>query len=657
MIIKEINVFNLGVYKGQHSIQIEPYTNKPVILFGALNGSGKTTLLEGIQIALYGKSAKTQGRAKKSYEEYLSSLINRDIHKKHGASVEVIFTVNINSIPSEIKITRSWKETEKGIQEFCNIVQDGIDDPNASDRASEFVEEIIPSEISNLFFFDGEMIDGYSQPEQSKFLIQKGIHTLLGINNINNLVKSLKTIEQRKSKNLSKEHDELSTENEEREAFEIEKKKDGLRQDLSSVNNELDLIEKKLNENKDQLKQQGHEIFKKRDVLKNNLKNLESQSSLIHNQMKEVAYEQFPLSIMEEEILELADSVNKMDGFSPKSLTLIEEEFNKLIKSNIFSDVDKKSIEEYKKERLEDISKSFGSYAYDLDASILPTKDDFKVIKNKIKNLLNEYEDTHLEIDKVEKTINAVPDEDKIKPLIEEELELTKNKQTFEAKKTLLIEEIEKLGRQLDVLYADIQTKNDKKYALELDNIIDKKMIEKSVKTRTTLENFKAALIDKHIHSISDEISQCFNLLSRKKKLNLVFKINPNDFSLEVYKDNKGILEEYVTPTTWAAGEKQILGISILWALTKVAKMTFPIVIDTPLSRLDNSHRESVIKNYFPNASHQVLVFSTDTEINDELLKKLKPKVSYEYLIEYNNETNSSNFNKGYFNNDKRMSA
>ena len=217
MIIHEINIFNLGVYKGQHSINIEPKKDKPVILFGALNGAGKTTLLEGIQIALYGKSAKTNGRGNKNYEDYLRGLINRDTPEKHGASIEIIFTVNINSKPSKIKITRSWKAVGNKIKEFCNIVQDGLIDSDASDRASEFIEEIIPSEISNLFFFDGEMIDGYSQPEQSKILIQKGIYTLLGINTINNLSKSLSIVERRKVKTLSSDTQKISIEKEESE--------------------------------------------------------------------------------------------------------------------------------------------------------------------------------------------------------------------------------------------------------------------------------------------------------------------------------------------------------------------------------------------------------------------------------------------------------
>ena len=81
--------------------------------------------------------------------------------------------------------------------------------------------------------------------------------------------------------------------------------------------------------------------------------------------------------------------------------------------------------------------------------------------------------------------------------------------------------------------------------------------------------------------------------------------------------------------------------------------MNFPIVIDTPFSRLDSSHRDTVIRNYFPNASNQVLVFSTDTEIDDQLLKTIKPSVSFEYLIQYDGNTNSSSFHKGYFTNDK----
>ena len=89
MIINKIILKNFGIFFGSHEIDIKPQKNKPVILFGALNGSGKTTLLEGIQIALYGKSAQIDFRGKKNYYEYLKSLINNQANPKEGASIEL----------------------------------------------------------------------------------------------------------------------------------------------------------------------------------------------------------------------------------------------------------------------------------------------------------------------------------------------------------------------------------------------------------------------------------------------------------------------------------------------------------------------------------------------------------------------------------------
>ena len=86
MILDQITLSNFGIYKGDHTVDLKPATGKPIILFGAYNGSGKTTLLEGIQLALYGKAAKTSGRGKLSYDEYLRNLINRNVSRKTGAA-------------------------------------------------------------------------------------------------------------------------------------------------------------------------------------------------------------------------------------------------------------------------------------------------------------------------------------------------------------------------------------------------------------------------------------------------------------------------------------------------------------------------------------------------------------------------------------------
>jgi DNA sulfur modification protein DndD len=85
------------------------------------------------------------------------------------------------------------------------------------------------------------------------------------------------------------------------------------------------------------------------------------------------------------------------------------------------------------------------------------------------------------------------------------------------------------------------------------------------------------------------------------------------------------------------------------WALAKSSGKVLPTVIDTPLGRLDIPHREKLIANYFPKASNQVLIFATDAEISNEHYLSLKPYISKEYTINYDESSESSNFSNNYF--------
>jgi len=53
-----------------------------------------------------------------------------------------------------------------------------------------------------------------------------------------------------------------------------------------------------------------------------------------------------------------------------------------------------------------------------------------------------------------------------------------------------------------------------------------------------------------------------------------------------------------------------------LWGLARASARPLPAVIDTPMARLDAAHRQHLVERYFPNASHQVIVLSTDTEVD-----------------------------------------
>ena len=107
--------------------------------------------------------------------------------------------------------------------------------------------------------------------------------------------------------------------------------------------------------------------------------------------------------------------------------------------------------------------------------------------------------------------------------------------------------------------------------------------------------------------------------------------------------DGNEVLKESLS-----AGEKQLMVISILWALSICSKKKLPVIIDTPLSRLDSLHRTALITTYFPNAGEQTIILSTDSEINEGYYRLMKKNIGDEYTLNYNEETKSTSIIKGY---------
>ena len=109
-------------------------------------------------------------------------------------------------------------------------------------------------------------------------------------------------------------------------------------------------------------------------------------------------------------------------------------------------------------------------------------------------------------------------------------------------------------------------------------------------------------------------------------------------------KDNRPIPKSDLS-----AGEKQIYAISMLWGLAKTSGRPLPIIIDTPLGRLDTDHRRLLTEHYFPFASHQVIILSTDSEIDQVYFRGLRQSISQAYRLDFSTEENGTKVNSGYF--------
>jgi DNA sulfur modification protein DndD len=131
------------------------------------------------------------------------------------------------------------------------------------------------------------------------------------------------------------------------------------------------------------------------------------------------------------------------------------------------------------------------------------------------------------------------------------------------------------------------------------------------------------------------------------RKLTLVERIliDPATFAITLF-DATG---HGVAKQRLSEGEKQIFAIAVLWGLARASVRPLPAVIDTPMARLDAAHRRHLIERYFPNASHQVVIFSTDTEVDRQAYLALQPHIARAYHLRYDEGARRTVGEEGYF--------
>ena len=96
-------------------------------------------------------------------------------------------------------------------------------------------------------------------------------------------------------------------------------------------------------------------------------------------------------------------------------------------------------------------------------------------------------------------------------------------------------------------------------------------------------------------------------------------------------------------------GERQIFILALYWAIIEISGQNIPFVIDTPYARIDANHRREISEKFFPNISDQVIILSTDEEINEEYYKIVKPYVSKEYMLINDENENRTTIKNNYF--------
>lgn len=632
---------------------------KSIFLIGGMNGAGKTAIMEGISYCLYGGKAEDIYRA-----------INRKSLALGNASVSFELEIEMDDF-TPLVVKRSWSAgtidspKARDLEERLVVVKDGkrVSVQNKQ-MWQDFIRATIPPGITQFFFFDGEKIQEIAADDHSEIRLKSSLEAALGIEYINKLSSDLLYIKQEERKGFI----EISDEDLEFKESELKLQKSK----LSKMNKEREELKDELQEFKDL-----HEDAKKRFVANFNMEpetkdtiretekrriQISNNISQLDNQIKALSEKYLPYSLLGGMFSGIKEQIESERESA--QVEAIRENAGQLAKRIV------RAVEEPEpiyRETLSEVKMQ------ELERRIymLLSKDTSPNAANKILNLSDR--DAAKILQKIEELEKS--DVFLLQPLLEERQELESalkavedvlrngvstqsEKDIFEQIQTEIEGYITQIGRkteQLRILEEDILSlqKKVKDLEIEIERLYEKHNVSKSKADfieecdaiSGLLNQFVVRMRKNKIYLLQEKTFEMYKLLSSKSGLIKDIAINDKTYEITIM-DRNG---QEIKKSGLSAGEKEVFALALLWGLAQTSELKLPIIIDTPLSRLDSTHRDNIVRNYFPNAGQQVIILSTDTEIDNDYYKILKNNLSGAASLVFNQKQELTSVQSGYF--------
>lgn len=669
MILHKLTLNNFGLFRGSQTIKLTPNGTGPIILIGGMNGSGKTTLLEAVKLCLYGRRSLGPRVSSNEYHEYLSSMIHRNPPSDlplNYASVSLDFEYVRGGEKKNYRVDRSWKQQSKSsrsIKEDLTVYENNrLDLEIDTSHWQDYINELVPVSASRFFFFDGEDIQKLVDDSSHDQFLAESIKALLGLNLVDRLHSDLRIYANRLIKSdspvsMQEEINELES-----EIASLNMSLADLERHRESLLNRIEKSDAQIARQESRITAEGGSYAEMREGLNLRQGQLLADIEAFENDIRLLCEELFPFSLVPDLLKKLRGRLLKeieLDEWEAENRALNKQ--NKQLLEDITSDAFWDDVS-FSKAEIETLRTKFATRLK------IPSKrpkelQGFKKIRDRSPSeyasllewidlclneipqeflaLTHELKEAQSELQRVEEDLQRVPAEDVLKPMIEklstlnQKLgQLNKEVQTADESIRSLTYQIEVSERKLEKLHVSQK--------LRQDHIQRQKQVRE---VRSVLSTYTSELTQAKISALSDAIVESFNYLSHKPDRIRRIEINSETFGVTLYDTyNQPLAKEELS-----AGEKQIYTTALLWGLARTSGKPLPMILDTPLGRLDASHRELLVERYFPYASHQVILLSTDTEIDEHLHSLLKASISHTFHLEYHETEAHTTIEEGYF--------
>lgn len=693
MKINNIILHNFGSYEGTTDFETKPYENRNIVLVGGKNGAGKTTLFTAMRVCLYGYKSMGYKNLNSYYTRTIIKLINNSakITKPANASVTMCIELNNGQGMDAFSLTREW-ELNESLTETFSVTKNGI--KLSEDEIADFdkyIISLIPPELFNLYFFDGEKIADFFMEEGSSTRIKDAFLTLCGYDTFDIMRKNFKRISTGNSTSTPALDEYLTAKD---ALTKVESSYLDLTAKLKTCIDEISNCEATIEAQEKEYYQKGgiteEEWNQKLFTIKEEEKKRESYNALL----KKWANDVIPFIMLRKQILALKAQI---------------ENENQSLKYTYFCEVlNSPAILSLVKDKLSEInSAAFDSFGTDKEPILNLSLEQSSLLLSQINQILS------FEQEKVEKCKKAIKRSLNLTAKTRKEIEgsnitsvqeyMKRRAQLFEEKSALLVQRVE-LEQQL-VEYKDtliLAEQQLSKAQARLEDELKKASINDiSARAIVMLDKLQGVLYRRQIDKVENFFRKEIRILMRKTHFIDDIYID-NNFNTHIYRTDDVLIEkvkealntntEEQLSSFWGSkalkelyriscadnydrmtsffdsasqtsvtlpieidkaslsnGEKQIFIMALYHSLVSLCNHELPFVIDTPFARIDTEHRHNISKHFFSKLNGQVFILSTNEEINSSHVKILEDKIAATYMLENTDNKRTVVVKNSYF--------
>jgi DNA sulfur modification protein DndD len=657
MRLLNLTIHNVGVFRGRHEFDFSPIpkpdgTRRHLTVITGANGVGKSTVFQSLNLALHGSLAISSRMTRQAYSQFLWGRLHR--YEGTGlpvpeeeAGIKLSFHYTQSGQPLHVQVNRRWKGSNKAVQESIKVLRNGA--PPEVDPADyqTWINELIPPGLGPICFFDAEQLDALASLEQQKALLGHTLRGLLGLDLVEQLQADLDRYTLLKSgggrgldrlrKDLQKSQSALKK---------CEAKLSRLQADYDSLAAKENQIEAELAERERRLAAKGGAYAARRPLLEERLKVVFSEIESISEDLRSQSAELLPFSLAPELCRYLSERLRReTEVRQQQSANKLWRErtshYRKLLRGDeVWHGIniapgDRKTLAE----RLVKEFRALDSKAEDGEVFVHNLADAEKeklqdwisqavyTVPHHVRAQAERLRALQNEQHQIDSDLQRAPDEEELIPIHAEITQLREASIDNRRERDNLKEKLGALQFQRDEFAREVLRAKEKLVKAQG----FKQQLALAERSKKILRAYAESLTNERLRNLERALVESFNEICRKERLLDRAVISPGDFSVRLH----GSSGDELNLAEFSAGERELYALALISSLRKVSGRRLPVVIDTPLARLDEIHRRRFLHDYVPAVSDQVVLIATEAELDEHLLVEAEPYIARVYRLNY----------------------